>query len=116
LAHNQTTGAKGEKTAVEFLTKAGYEILETNWRWKRCEVDIIARIQNELIFVEVKTRNNTSYGLPEESVSEAKQQKLLEAAEAYIEQSNYKGEIRFDVISIIRSKKEVLHIKDAFFS
>jgi len=117
LAHNQLTGIKGEQRAVHFLQQIGYEILETNWRWKRCEVDIIARFQNTLIFAEVKTRTSTTYGLPEESVSATKQQKLTEAAEEYAEQNQHKGEIRFDIISIIikGSRHEIFHIKDAFY-
>jgi putative endonuclease len=117
LAHNRQLGIKGEQQAVEFLRQAGYEILETNWRWKRCEVDIIAQHDGILIFAEVKTRTSTAFGMPEESVSQAKQDKLAEAAEAYIEQINHRGEIRFDIIAIVVSgtKNELLHLKDAFF-
>jgi putative endonuclease len=117
MIHHQYTGKRGERLAAAFLCNAGYEILQTNWRWKHAEIDIIARHNDVLVFVEVKTRSSTIYGLPEESVSQAKQCKLAEAAEAYLEQTRHKGEIRFDIISILVQKNrcEILHLKDAFF-
>lgn len=116
--NNKQKGDKGEQLVVDFLIKEGFEILETNWRWKRCEVDIIAKVENILVFVEVKTRTNTKFGLPEESVSKHKQQQLQQAADEYIFQNNHNGEIRFDVVAVNLSKKaaiEIHHIKDAFF-
>ena len=116
--NNTETGAKGEKIASEYLTQLGYSILENNWRFKRCEVDIIAKENNTLVFVEVKTRTNTKFGLPEEAVAKPKQKQLIQAADEYIFQQNHKGEIRFDVIAIQLVKIQnhnILHIKDAFF-
>ena len=116
--NNKQKGDKGEQLAVDFLIKYGFEIIETNWRWKRCEVDIIAKTENILVFVEVKTRTNTKFGLPEESVSKHKQHQLQQAADEYIFQANHKGEIRFDVLAVNLQQNnatEIHHIKDAFF-
>lgn len=116
--NNKEIGDKGEKLAIDYLIKNGYAILETKWRWKRCEVDIIAKIENTLVFVEVKTRTNNSFGLPEESVSNKKQLQIQLAADEYIFISEHRGEIRFDVIAINISKNNtdnIHHIKDAFF-
>jgi putative endonuclease len=92
-------------------------ILEKNWRHARCEVDIIATQNDIIVFVEVKTRTNSTFGYPEEAVTESKQKKLAEAAEYYIQHVNHKGEIRFDIISILfnRNDSEIIHLKDAFF-
>jgi len=116
--NNKQKGDKGEQLVVDFLVKHGFEIIETNWRWKRCEVDIIAKEQETLVFVEVKTRTNTKFGLPEESVSKHKQQQLQQAADEFIFENNHKGEIRFDVVAVNLQQNiaiEIHHIKDAFF-
>ncbi len=116
--NNKEKGDKGEKLAVDYLINKGYVILETKWRWKRCEVDIIAKTENMLVFIEVKTRTTNSFGLPEESVSKKKQLQIQQAADEYIFIAAHKGEIRFDVIAINLSKNKtaaIHHIKDAFF-
>lgn len=117
MAKHIETGKKGEIEAINFLKNLGFEILELNWRFQHSEIDIIAKLEGLLVFVEVKTRKNTKFGLPEESVSKAKQKKMIEGAEAFIELNNYKGEIRFDIISILyqNNKPTFYHIKDAFF-
>lgn len=115
--HNEI-GVRGEKAAVAFLVRNGYRIIACNWRYKRAEVDIIAEQGNKLIFVEVKTRSSTDFGLPEEFVSEPKQNLLMEAAEAFILANNYEGEIRFDIISVLVKTANtctIRHIKDAFW-
>ena len=72
-AHNEL-GAKGERKAVLFLQKKNYEILATNWRYKRCEVDIIAKWKSIIVFAEVKTRSSDFFGHPEEAVDSHKRQ------------------------------------------
>ena len=62
-----TTGIVGEKLACTFFEQKGFVILHTNWRHGRCEVDIIASKNNVLHFIEVKTRSNKDFGLPEEN-------------------------------------------------
>lgn len=111
-------GDRGEALAVEWLKQQGYEILEQNWRFRRAEVDIICKIEGILVFIEVKTRSYDYYGTPDASINNRKETFLLDAANRYMELINYDWEIRFDVISIILSKKgehQMKHFKDAFF-
>ncbi len=79
-------GALGEKLAQEFIKKHGYRILETNYRDGRFgEIDIIALHRKELVFLEVRTKTSTAFGLPEESVTYAKKQKLASLAVHYLQ-------------------------------
>ena len=112
-AHN-ITGEKGEKLAVAHLRSKGYSILETNWITGKLEIDIIAKIGNDLVFVEVKTRSNTTHGFPEDAVSKKKAENLFEAAEIYLEEQEIDEEIRFDIISVIlqNGNTEIRHIED----
>lgn len=114
--HNQT-GIRGEKIARNFLQKKKYKILETNWRHEKEEVDIIAMDGEELVIVEVKTRSTDYFGKPEEAVDEAKEKRLITAAEAFIEENDLDVEVRYDIISIIlkNNRQEINHIQDAFF-
>lgn len=116
MKHHLETGKKGELLAVNYLIKLGYTILHTNWRFRRFEVDIIAQMGQELVFVEVKTRNNTSCGMPYESVDDRKRELLLQAAEAFLEESGLELEVRFDIISILinNNNYQIEHIPSAF--
>ncbi len=107
-------GIYGEQIAVKFLKNKGYKVLETNWRFQHKEIDIIAQKNNEIVFVEVKSRKNTAFGEPEEAVTEQKQKHLIDAAEAYIIEKNIDLEARFDVIAIVNSC-EIRHIPYAFY-
>jgi putative endonuclease len=114
---NRSTGDSGEKTAAEYLRSKGYTILETNYKGDRCELDIIAREGDIIVFVEVKTRSGTTHGFPEEAVGAVKQENIGRAAETYLINHRLENEIRFDVISIVTSKNkapEIYHIPDAF--
>ncbi len=114
---NIKLGNRGEELASEVLQNQGLKILERNWRFGHSEVDIIAEDDGILTFIEVKTRTSEAFGLPEQSVTAAKQQKLKQAADEYIYQTNYEGEIRFDVVAILieGNKTDFRHFKDAFF-
>ena len=118
MANHLETGKHGEEIAVGHLRQQGFEILETNWRHRRLEVDIIAKDGSVLVFVEVKTRSYDYFGRPEEFVTPAKERRLATAAAAYMEQSGHDWAMRFDVVSVLRDKKgefKVEHIRDAFF-
>ena len=107
-------GNEGEQQAAVYLEEIGFKILEQNWRHKHLEVDIIAKDGIFLTFVEVKVRKNSIYGYENALISKAKQKALSRAAEAYIFENNYTGQIRFDLISII--DKKLTYIKDAFWN
>lgn len=101
MAKHLDTGRKGEALAETALTEMGYQILERNWRHKHLEVDLIALEKGMLVFVEVKTRNDLRYGEPHEAIDWKKEQKLARAANIYLSQQSYKGEVRFDIVSVV---------------
>ena len=118
MAEHNELGKHGEALALSYLEQKGYEILEENWCHGKAEVDLIAYINKQLIFVEVKTRSSVAFGFPEEFVSNAKQRLMQFAAEEYIELMSHKGEIRFDIISVLFNKQNkftINHIEDAFW-
>ena len=117
MADHNILGTRGEKLAVELLTKKGYSILAENWRSGKNELDIIARIGETAVFVEVKTRSTAFFGDPSEAVSIAKQKRIIQAANDYLEQHELDLEARFDVISIVASGGEPIldHMEDAFY-
>ena len=78
------TGRRGEQAAVDYLRRAGFAILERNWRSGRYELDIVARRWDELHFIEVKTRRAGGLTTPEEAITPRKFASLRRAAEAYI--------------------------------
>ena len=110
-------GKYGEQTAVRYLMRSGYAILERNFRCRFGEIDIVAMKENVICFVEVKTRSSLYYGLPSEAVNDAKQKKLSKAALLYIGLNGCTGVgIRMDVIEIVVNggKTFLRHIEDAF--
>ena len=87
-----------------------------NYRYSRSEIDMIASKDDLLIFVEVKARSNVSFGLPEQFVDEKKAKNIMKAAEQYIFEIDWNGNVRFDIISVIIKKSiEIEHIEDAFY-
>jgi len=113
----KTLGARGEEIAVAYLKKQKYRIIETNFRCRCGEVDIIARDGKTLVFVEVKTRRTASYGLPQLAVTPFKQRQISKAALTYLSKNRLMEEnARFDVVSIflLDTSPAVDHIKNAF--
>ena len=115
--HQQILGIYGENIATKYLIDRGYSILKRNFRNGHAEIDIIAQLNTQLVIVEVKTRNTSKYGNPEQSVSSKKQQLLAQAAEAYLLQNDLDLIVRYDIISIIKNqyKTEITHLVDAFW-
>ena len=111
-------GDLGERAAADYLQEAGYEILKRKYRLKIGEIDIIAKINNTLVFVEVKTRSNSRYGFPAEAVTYRKQQKIINMAQCYLNYINSTTACcRFDVIEVFLAELRVIkynHIIDAF--
>jgi putative endonuclease len=112
------TGMAGEKLAESYLRNKGWDILATNWRSGRYEVDIIGCVDQILVIVEVKTRSSDHMVFPETAVDLKKQKMLLVAAAQYMHDANWEGECRFDVIAVILDKngnQRIMHFEDAFY-
>lgn len=94
-------GNKGEQAAKAYLERVGFKVLDTNWRTKAGEVDIVAIEGDTLVLIEVKTRRTLSAGTAEEAVSPTKQKRLGRLAGAYLQQMERPpDEVRFDVVTI----------------
>lgn len=108
-------GIQAEKLAKEFLLKKGYKILGVNYKTKFGEIDIIAYDKKEknIVFVEVRYRENFNFGLPQETVNYFKQQKIIKSALIYIKTLKGNNNYRFDIISI-SSDNVIEHITNAF--
>jgi len=99
--YNKKVGEYGEKIAEKYLLSKGYKILYKNFTTPHGEIDIIAKIKGLYVFFEVKTRTTDSFGFPEEAVSEAKQEHLLDSIEYFLEQNKLEDlDTRADIISI----------------
>lgn len=110
-------GREGERLAINLLKKKNHTILHENFRYRRGEIDIISLHQNQLIATEVKTRETAVFGSPYIAVSRSKQRQIISVMNAFVEQYQRTEEVRFDVISIVLSKKkhEIEHIESAFY-
>jgi putative endonuclease len=117
MAEHNDLGKLGEEIAVEFLQKEGYEILETNWTFQKAEVDIIAKKENTLAIIEVKTRSSLDFGLPQDFVKPKKIQLLVKAVDEYVISNDLDLEVRFDIIAVHKEGKSfaIEHLIDAFY-
>ncbi|GAB4175291.1 MAG: YraN family protein [Geothermobacteraceae bacterium] len=113
----QLLGARGEQAAAEFLGRTGLKLVARNLRTPVGEIDLVLRDRRHLVFVEVKTRRGTGFGLPQEAVTTRKQRQILRAAQWYLN-DNGPGRLqpRFDVVAVIErdGKTEIEHIENAF--
>ena len=95
-------GERGGALAWNFLRKRGYSLLEKNYRTRFGEIDVIARKEGVTVFVEVKTRRDTSFGRPEEAVGPRKQAKMIQCAQAFLQAKGLEDRpARFDVLSLL---------------
>ena len=116
MATHNKTGKKGEQLAKEFLEANNYVILETNYRYKKAEIDIIALKNNILAIIEVKTRTSIDFGEPESFVNNKKIKLILEATNAYIDSKDIDYEVSLDIISVVIGKtNEINHIENAYY-
>jgi len=118
MATHNETGKIGENLASKWIQQSGYTLLHCNWRHSYYEVDIIASKQNRLHFIEVKTRRQTAYGWPEESISSTKIKRLMKAGAAYLELHPHWKEVQYDALSINlyqNKEPEFLLIEDLYW-
>jgi putative endonuclease len=114
----QRLGLEGERAAEAALTAAGMRILDRRFRCKLGEIDLVARHDDVLVFVEVKARRGEGYGRPAEAVTERKQRRLGRVALVWLSRRKMlDAPSRFDVVEVLRhpgGRLEVRHIRDAF--
>jgi putative endonuclease len=113
----KTLGNFGETAAVSFLQTRGFIILETNFRTKPAEIDIIAKDNGFLCFIEVKTRRSFKKGLPRESITGSKQKKIILGASIYLHKTKQlNSRVRFDVVEVHEKNGslDINLIKNAF--
>ncbi len=107
-------GKTGEALAAMYLQKKEFEIVARNYRHKRGEIDIIARKDKLLVFIEVKARSGNRFGFPESFVSEKKAALIVTTAENFIYEHNWQHQIRFDIIAVEGKHNQINHFEDAF--
>jgi putative endonuclease len=109
-------GKDGEVLAADFLKNKGYRILDKNFRTVFGEIDIIAKDSGVVVFVEVKTRTDITFGYPFEAVNPKKREKIRKTALCFLKKLKKSVPARFDVLSIYfeNGERKIDHIKDAF--
>lgn len=116
MAQHNKTGEWGEALAREYLVSKGYAIIDTNARFGKNELDIIAEHNNRIVFVEVKTRSSEDYD-PVDAIDLKKIKHLCRGAEAYVRSFNIPHPVQFDVIVVIGTPEtahRIEHYADAF--
>ena len=113
----QKLGALGEQAAAEHLRGLGFRIVAQNHRCRRGEVDLVAERGELLVFVEVRTRATAAFGGPEETVSQAKQRRVVAAARDYLaRRRGPERAVRFDVVAVTDGPRgpSLQHFENAF--
>ena len=116
MAKHLILGQKGEDIAADYLEQHGYTVLDRNWRSGHKELDLVARKDNTLVFVEVKTRTSMDWGDPQDAVTDRKIRRIVSSADVYIRYNCLDLDVRFDIISIHMEYGEfkIEHIEEAF--
>ena len=112
---NKEIGAKGELLAQEYVKKLGYEIIEVKKRFSRfCEIDIIAKDKDTLVFIEVKTRSSDFCGSPFEAITKTKYENIKTGLFTYLQETKDKyKKFRIDAISVLlKPEIKIQHLKN----
>jgi len=117
MAYHNELGKIGEQLAADYLVRNGYAVLERNFVFDKAEIDIIAQKEEQIIVVEVKTRNSAVFGDPQEFVTKGKIKLLVKAANEYLISNHLEAEVRFDIIAVLKNKsiEKVEHFENAFY-
>ncbi|MFA5959649.1 MAG: YraN family protein [Tatlockia sp.] len=109
-------GLAAEEKARHFLIKKGFQWIESNYRCRWGEIDLIMRDKNYLVFIEVRARTSSAYGGAAASITYSKRQKLIKSAEHYLLTKKWQGNcpVRFDVVSMDGANSEMEWINNAF--
>ena len=117
MANHNDLGKKGEDLAVVFLEKNGYEILVRNYIFQKAEVDIVAKKENTLAVVEVKTRSTNVFGNPQDFLKPKQIQRIVKAVDNYVTSNHLDVEVRFDIIAIVKNGNQfdIEHLENAYY-
>jgi putative endonuclease len=116
MAEHNDLGRKGEALAQGFLEDLKFKIVATNWRERKYEIDVVAIDQEDLVFIEVKSRSTERFGSPLEAINSKKQRQLVDGADFFIQKYELDFNSRFDVISVVfdKSNASIQHVIGAF--
>ncbi|WP_040280594.1 YraN family protein [Psychroserpens damuponensis] len=117
MANHNDLGKKGEEIAADFLLNKGYEIIAKNYVYQKAEVDIIAKKDDVLAVIEVKTRTSKDFGDPQQFLKPKQMQRIIKAVDFFINDNQLDVDVRFDIIAIVLNKKgmSLEHLEDAFY-
>lgn len=117
MARHTELGKRGEALAAAFLQARGYRIIHRNYRFRKAEIDIIARKDEVLVIVEVKARTSEAFEPIAGTVSRKKVRLLVMAADHYVQGMQWDAEVRFDIVTVYFHKggPEIRHIENAFY-
>ena len=111
--NKRLVGQRGEDAAIEYLKAHNYTILDRNYFCHFGEIDVVAWDGEFIVFIEVKSRSDVSFGLPREAVNWKKQRTIIKCAQYWLYKHKRNGEpVRFDVVEILNG--EINHLIDAF--
>jgi putative endonuclease len=114
MARHNAQGSAAEERAMRHLQAQGLRLLERNLRNHGGEIDLIMRQADILVFVEVRFRQSRRFGSAAETVTPAKQRRLIAAAALYLQKNRLDLPCRFDVVAITGPQEEIEWIRDAF--
>lgn len=105
---NLKTGQLGENLAKKYLENKGFKIIDTNYRTKLSEIDLIAQFKDIMVFIEVRTRTGDKFGAPEQSLTRKKVNKVIKNAQMYMKYKGYTGRYRIDAVCVVLDKNKKL--------
>ncbi|GEM_PF-931181 len=111
-AGNMNAAQAGEELARSFLQANGYGIVDTNWRYRQLELDIVCFQQDTYVFVEVKTKTDIQFGYASEALTIQKQKKMLKAVSSYLSKNKlWAKPCRLDLVAVLisQSRCEIIH-------
>lgn len=112
--NTREVGTTYEQIACDFLQKEGLRVIETNFRTRMGEIDIIAQDKNEIVFIEVKYRKDTEYGGAPFAISRSKQQTIVRVAQVYIKMRKLPVHAFYRFDAVLIDGADVRHIKNAW--
>ncbi len=107
---NKAARYKAEETATEYLTEHGFEVLDQNWHTRWCEIDIVAKKDKTVYFVEVKSRKNSSHGTGLDYITSKKIKQMSFAAEMWVSNNKWQGQYQLSAVAI--DGEEITFIED----